>query len=133
MGDEEARLGAAHRKLTLRLEEFAGRKGIIAARYLSAEARVKAANALTGISGEMAELNLALGRAEAKTEQLQARAEALDGLIESDVLALGWGSSDFVTQEVRQLTATRSAEAELEALRRQLGPGAPPLSLGDGT
>jgi phage shock protein A len=132
VGDEEARLGAAQRKLMLRIEEFAGRKGIVSARYASAQARVEAANALTGISGEMAELNLALGRAEAKTEQLQARAEALDELIESDVLALGWGSSDFVTQELRQLTSARSAEAELEELRRQLGPDAPTLSLGEG-
>ena len=130
-GDEEARLRAALRNLTLRIEEFSGRKGVVSARYASARARVDAANALTGISGEMAELNLALGRAEAKTEQLQARAEALDALIETNALAPAWGGTDALTQELRQLAAAREAEAELEELKR-LGPCPQTLALGDG-
>jgi phage shock protein A len=132
IGNEEARLSAAQHKLELRIEEFRGRKGIVSARYSSAQARVRAANALTGISGEMAELNLALGRAEEKTEQLQARAEALDSLIESDVLIPAWAGTDLVTHELRQLVSAHSAEAELDELKRRLDAG-PTLALGDGT
>jgi phage shock protein A len=120
VGEEEARLTSAQHKLAARIEEFRGRKGIISARYSSAEARVRAADALTGISGEMAELNLALGRAEEKTERLQARAGALDALIESDALAPAWGSADALGQELRQLVSAQTAEAELEVLKRQL-------------
>ena len=78
---------------------------------------------MTGLSAEMAELNLALGRAEEKTERLQARAGALDALIDSGALAPGWGAADSLGQELRQLVLARSAEAELEDLRLELGDG----------
>jgi phage shock protein A len=123
IGEEEARLAAAQQKLALRIEEFRSRKGIVSARYSSAQARIRAGDALTGISGELAELNLALGRAEEKTERLQARAGALDALIESDVLTPAWGDADLLGQELRQLVSTRSAEVELEGLRLELGAG----------
>src|SRR5262249_61905208 len=57
IGEEEARLAAAQQKLALRIEEFRGRKGIASARYSSAQARIRAADALTGISPELAPLN----------------------------------------------------------------------------
>jgi phage shock protein A len=123
VGEEEARLTAALQKLALRIEEFRGRKGIVSARYCSAEARVRAADAMTWLSAEMAELNLALGRAEEETEHLQARAGALDALIESGVLAPAWGNADSLGQELRRLVLAQSAEAELEEIRPELGPG----------
>ena len=133
IGGDEERLAAAQQKLLLRIDEFRCRKGILSARYSSARARVRAGEALTGISGELAELNLALGRAEEKTEQLQARAGALDALIESNALAPAWGSSDPFAQELRRLGSAYSAEAELEELKRQLDSGPQPLALGDGS
>src|SRR5262249_6756628 len=39
VGEEEARLAAAQLQLALRIEEFRGRKGIVSARYSSAQAR----------------------------------------------------------------------------------------------
>ena len=133
VGDEEQRLAAAQQQLALRIEEFRARKTILSARYSSAQARVKAVEAMSGISGEMAELNLALGRAEEKTERLQARAGALDALIESNALAPAWGGADALGQELRQLVSAQAAEAELEELRRQLGAAPQPLELGDGS
>ena len=130
---EEERLSAAQQQLALRIDEFRGRKTILSARYSSAQARVKATEALTGIAGEMAELNLALGRAEEKTERLQARASALDALIESDALAPPWGGPDALGRELHQLVSAQAAGAELEELRRQLGEGRQPLELGDGS
>jgi phage shock protein A len=78
---------------------------------------------MTWLSAEMAELNLALGRAEEETEHLQARAGALDALIESGVLAPAWGNADSLGQELRRLVLAQSAEAELEEIRPELGPG----------
>jgi hypothetical protein len=88
---------------------------------------------MTGISAEMGELNLALGRAEEKAERLQARACALDALIDSDVLAPGWGCADALGQELRQLVSAQSAEAELEELERGLGIAPQPLAPGVGS
>src|SRR5262249_24471759 len=65
----------------------------------------------------------------------QARAGALDALIESGVLTPAWGGADPLGRELRQLVSARSAEAELEELRRRPGPGpqAPALRAGAGT
>src|SRR4051812_17280683 len=126
VGDEEQRLTDAQRQLGTRIEEFRARKTILSARYSSAQARVQAMGTLTGLSGEMAELNLALGRAEEKTERLQARAGALDALIESDTLAPAWGSADALGHELGRLVSAQAADAELEALARQLEGSQPP-------
>jgi phage shock protein A len=124
---EEQRLAAAQRQLAARVDEFASHRTIVSARYSSAQARVRAAETLAGVSGELAELGLALGRAEEKTERLQARAGALDELIESGALDPPWGGADALGQELRRLVSARDAEAELEELRRELaGAPAPP-------
>ena len=68
----------------------------------------------------MAELGLALGRAEEKTERLQARAYALDALIDADLLAPPWGGGDPIAGELRQLVSGQAAEAELASLKLQL-------------
>lgn len=133
VGDEEQRLNGVQRQLGLRTDEFRARKTILAARYSSAQARVQAQEALTGLSGETAELGLALGRAEDRTERLQARAGALDALIESGTLAPAWGGADALGQELRRLGSAQAVEAELEQLGRQLGEGLQPLELGDGS
>ena len=133
VGDEEARLAGVQRQLATRVAEFRSHKTILAARYSSASARVRAAETLTGVSAELAELNLALGRAEEKTERLQARAEALDALIDSEVLATGWGGTDLLGQELRRLVSAQAADAELAELKEQLGRGEAPLELGDGS
>jgi len=129
VGEEEQRLTAAQRQLGTRIEEFCARKTILSARYSSAQARVEALGTLTGLSGETAELNLALGRAEEKTERLQARAGALDALIESDALAPALGGADALGRELRRLGSAQAAEAELEQLEQQLDVGPRPLEL----
>ena len=133
VGAEELRLAGVQRQLATRVSEFRSHKTILAARYSSARARVRAAETLTGVSGELAELNLALGRAEEKTERLQARAEALDALIDTELLAPGWGGVDVLGQELRRLVSAQAADDELAELKQRLGRGEAPLELGDGS
>lgn len=124
VGEEEARLAAVQQTLAVRIEEFRSRRNVMSARYTAAGARVRVNEALGGISGEMAELGLALGRAEEKTERLQARASALDSLIDADLLLPAWSDGEPVAAELRRLGATHAAETELIALRLQIGQGA---------
>lgn len=117
VANEEAGLAATQRELAARVEEFRSRRTVVAARYSAAEARVRVSEALGGISSEAAEVGMALGRAEEKTERLQGRAAALDSLLAAEsVDALdGGGSFD---RELRRLGATRAAEEELAQLKR---------------
>ena len=77
----------------------------------------------------MGDIGLAIQRAEDKTQQLQARAGAVDELLSSGALAdpLSTGSDD-ITRELNALASTAQVDNELEQLKRSLGqlePGAP--------
>ena len=67
----------------------------------------------------MGDVALAVERAENKTENLRAKASAIDELAESGVLddQLSPGGSDPLSRELAQLTASQNVEDELEALR----------------
>jgi phage shock protein A len=124
VGEEERTLGRAQQQLAARIEEFRTRRATMSARYAAAEARVRVSEALTGVSGELADLSMAVGRAEEKTAGLQARARALDALIDLGALSPPLGG-DALEQELRRLEASQAVEAELAALRG----GGPPVRL----
>jgi len=116
--DEERKLIAAEQQIADRVASFRIHKEATSARYTAAETQVKIGETLSGVSGELGELSLALGRAEEKTRQMIARASALDALMaggsfEPTVL----GSGDMVERELRQISATTAVEQELAALK----------------
>ena len=84
----------------------AAQKEIIKAQYSAAEAQVKIGEAATGIGEEMADTGLAIQRAQDKTEQMQARAAAVDELVESGTL------EDYTS---RRDAARPRARADLDA------------------
>jgi len=120
VGDEERKLAFAEREVGARIEELRVRKEALSARYTAAEAQVRVNEALSGLSGDAADLGAALARAEEKIEGMQARASALDALVGSDVLALPPGTSDLVERELQELASRDAIEDELVALRAQL-------------
>lgn len=130
---EERKLTLAEQQLAARIEDFRNRRSSIAARYTAAEAQVRVNEAISGVSNDFAELSQALGRIEERTEQMQARASAIDALIESGSLATPIGGGDLVERELKQIEASKSIEDELAALRKELGPGEPPSALGSGS
>ena len=93
VGADEARLTQAEQQLAVRIDEFRTRRDVISARYTAAQAQVRATEALTGVSGEFAELGMALGRAVEKTERVQARAAAISTLLDTGTLSAPPGSS----------------------------------------
>lgn len=131
---EQAKLEQAETRLRTKVETFRTRKEVIKAQYSAAEAQVRINEAVTGISEEMADVGLALERAEQKTEQLQARAGAIDELLASGVLEdLTAGPQDTIERELARVTVSESVEAELAALRRELGQPEQPKQLGEGS
>ncbi len=125
VAEEEARMVAAEQKLAARTEEFRTRRDVLSARHSAAEAQVKASEAVTGVSSELAEVTKALGRAEEKTERMQARAFAIGELIESGSLALPGSADDDVDGVLREI----AVEEELQSFRELLGKGRQPLAL----
>ena len=74
---QEEKLIASEKRLSTKVEIFRTRKEYIMAEYSAAEAQVKIKESITGISKEMADVGLALNRAENKKEKMKARAEAI--------------------------------------------------------
>ena len=120
VADEERRLTTAQQQLSVRIEEFRTHRGTMSARYAAAEAQVRVHKALSGVSGELAELTMALGRAEEKTEAMLARASAIEALTESGALGFSVGGGDIVERELRELAAEKAVEEELNALKAQM-------------
>lgn len=116
---EQEKLTRAEQRLTAKVEAFRSRKEIIKAQYSAAQAQVRIGSALSGISEEMGDVQLAVERAEDKTANLRAKAGAIDELAESGVLddQLTPGGGDVLSRELAQLTAEQNVEDELAALR----------------
>ena len=129
---EQKRLAEVSQQLAARIEEFRIQRDVVSARYSAARAQVRVSEAVTGVSGEFADLSMALGRAVEKTERMQARASAIESLVGSGALALPTHSGDQVEAELRQLAASNAVEGDLAALKAELGPGTHRPALGNG-
>lgn len=126
---EEEKLVRASARLQAKVDAFRTRKETIKATYSAAEAQTRINEAFTGMSEEMSDIGLAIQRAEDKTQQLQARASAVDELIASGALEDPTGSyGDDITRELDALAADSGIESELAAMKAQLtgGPAARP-------
>ena len=132
VGAEEKRLAGQERSLQVRIEEFRTHRDVVSARYSASEAEVKVKEALSGVSGELAELGMAVGRAEEKADRLQARARALDSLADIGALQPVAGG-DFVENELNRLTSGAEIDDELERLKAEIGARRLAAPTGDGS
>jgi len=131
VGAEEKRLAGQERSLQVRIEEFRTHRDVVSARYSASEAEVKVKEALSGVSGELAELGMAVGRAEEKADRLQSRAKALDSLVDIGALE-PVGGGDYVENELKRLTSGAEIDDELERLKAEIVAPSLPAKVGDG-
>ena len=128
---EQAKLEQAETRLRMKVEAFRTRKEVVKAQYSAAEAQVRIGEAVSGIPEEMADVGLAIDRAEEKTAALQARAGAIDELLASGTLEdLTATGQDAIERELSKITVTENVEAELAALRKEVGAPEQPKQLG---
>ena len=122
---EEEKLTLASQRLQAKVESFRTRKETIKATYTAAEAQTRIGEAFSGISEEMGDVGLAVQRAEDKTQQMQARAGAIDELIASGALddASSINRGDDISRELESMSSQADVEAELAALKGN-SPGA---------
>ena len=126
MEQEQQKLTIAEQRLQAKVDAFRNRKEVIKAQYTAAQAQVRIGAALGGISEEMSDLSLAMQRAENKTDQMRAKAGAIDELVESGVLDDISGPRDDIERELAQLSISQGVEEELAALK---GSGSSPAAL----
>src|SRR5215213_3264049 len=108
---EEEKLTLASQRLQAKVESFRTRKETIKATYTAAEAQTRINEAFSGISEEMGDVGLAVQRAEDKTQQMQARAGAIDELLASGALDDASGSSkDSITLELERMSSNSEVE-----------------------
>ena len=117
MEQEQQKLTIAEQRLQAKVDAFRNKKEIIKAQYTAAQAQVRIGSALGGISEEMSDVSMAMQRAENKTDQLRAKAGAIDELVETGVLDDFNGSRDDIERELAQLSISQGVEEELAALK----------------
>lgn len=127
---QEEKLSVSAQQLQAKVEAFRTKKETLKATYSAAEAQTKINEAYSGISSELGDVGLAISRAEDKTAQMQARASAIDELMSSGALddASGLGK-DSITAELEAMASDQEVNAQLEALKRELGPGSKPEAI----
>jgi phage shock protein A len=118
---EERKLTAAEQQFALRVDAFRTRRDSLSARYTAAEAQVNINESLSGVSNESNSLGSAIERAEQKIGKMQARASAIDALIENGAL-VPLGGGDPIEQELSQIAASQTVESELAALKAKINP-----------
>ncbi len=121
---QQEKLVASEKQLSAKIEAFRSQKEVIKAQYSAAEAQVRIGEAATGIGDQMADTGMAIQRAKDKTEEMQARAAAVDELVAAGSLEdFTSGGQTDLDRELAQLSATTQVEDELSKLKAEVGAG----------
>jgi phage shock protein A len=120
---QQEKLVASEKQLQARVEAFRSQKEVIKAQYSAAEAQVRISEAATGIGDQMADTGLAIQRAKDKTEQMQARASAIDELTTSGALEDFTTDQTDLDRELGQLASQSEVDDELAKIKAEVGSG----------
>lgn len=113
---------ATEKRLSVKVESFRSTKETIKAQYSAAEAQVKITESVSGISEEMSDVGLAVQRAQDKTENMKARASALDELVEAGTLEdVTGGTKDDIERELSKIKSKSEVDEQLEVLKKEMG------------
>ena len=133
LAQQQDKLIDSQHQLEARIEAFRTQKEVIKAQYSAAEAQVKIGEAATGIGKGMEDTGLAIQRAKDKTDELQARASAIDELTSTGALEdLTQPGSTQLDRELAQISSSAQVDDELAKLKAEVGTGGDAKQLGDG-
>lgn len=118
---EQEKLAGAEARLSAKVEAFRTQKEVIKAQYSAAEAQVKIGEAATGLSEELADVGLAVERAQEKTDNMKARAAAIDELVDSGALEDALAPKDDIAAELNKISAAQKVNDELARLKKEVG------------
>src|SRR3954468_19595289 len=113
-------------KLRTKIEAFRSKKEVIKAQYSAAEAQVRISEAASGIGDDMADVGRAVERAKDKTQQMQARASAVEELTAAGALTDISGTSDDIDRQLAQISQSGQVDDELAKMKAELGTSGDP-------
>ena len=120
---QQTKLVEGEQALSAKVESFRTQKEVIKAQYSAAEAQVKIGEAATGISDNMSDVGLAVQRAKDKTEQLQARASAVEELTAAGTLTDFTSTDDDIDRQLKQIQQGSQVDDELAKMKAEVGSG----------
>ena len=121
---QQQKLVENERTLSTRIESFRSEKEVIKAQYSAAEAQVKIGEAATGIGDQMQNTGRAVERAREKTEEMEARAGAMEELIASGTLEdVTAGGQTQLDRELAQIASQGKVDEELAKMKAEVGAG----------
>ncbi len=130
--EEEQKMEQTLQVLQDRVNKFRTQKETLKAQYTAASAMSSVNESVAGISTTLGDSGAALQRAQDKIATMQARAGALDELLQSGVLEDVGGDTDDIQKELDEAGTAADVDHELAAMKAQIGPGSSPPELTSG-
>jgi len=130
---QQEQLVQQEQALAAKVEAFRTQKEVMKAQYSAAEAQVKIQEATSGLSGEMSDVGMAIQRAQDKTDQMKARAAAVEELVATGAIDdLSAPGTNDLDRQIAALTASSQVDTELARLRGEIEAPAAPAELESG-
>ena len=132
LDEQQQKLEQTLAALQQRVNQFRTQKEMLKAQYTAASAESAVNESVAGISTTLGDSGEALARAQDKIASMQARAGALDELLQSGALE-DVGGTDDIQKELDEATSSAEVDRELAVLKAQIGSAAPPPELPSGS
>jgi len=132
---QQQQLETTASRLQAQIDAFRTKKETLKASYTASKAQASIGEAVGGISESMADAGMTLQRAQDKITDMQARAGAIDELIDTGALPDALGGGDDIQRQLDATSKAGQVDAELAALKAEVGTGAeagPALAPGAG-
>jgi phage shock protein A len=126
--EQEQKLSQALGQLQDRVNHFRSQKEVMKAQYTAAEASAAVNSTAAGINSDYNDTAESLARAQDKIANMQARAGAMDELLQSGVLEDVGGDTDDIQDELDKAASDSDVDRELAALKAKMA--APELPAG---
>ncbi len=126
LAENEEKLEHTLEALQKRVSQFRTQKEVLKAQYTAAKAESSVDESVAGISTTFGDSGAALQRAQDKIATMQARAGAVDELLQSGVLEDVGGDTDDIQKELDEVGSAAKVDKELAALKAEIGPGVSP-------
>jgi phage shock protein A len=121
--EQEASLERTLAALQSKVNNFRTQKEVLKAQYTAASAMSSVDESVAGISSTIGDSGAEVQRAQDKIATMQARAGALDELLQSGVLEDVGGDTDDIQKELDEAGSAAEVDKELASLKTQIGPG----------
>jgi phage shock protein A len=128
---QQEQLTDSQQKLQTKLDAFRTQKEVVKAQYSAAEAQVQMSEATTGVGDKMADVGQAAQRAIEKTEDMKARAGAMDELEQAGTFGdpTQLDDGDDVDRQLAQLGDDGGIDAQLAKMKAELAESKTPPQL----